>query len=333
MTASRPLRVGMLGVGRIALEHARVLQTLGHRVVAGCCTSQSSPRWQQFSCAMPDVRFVADAAELLAAPDVEAVVACLPWNVTEQWLPRLFATPKPVLIEKPLALSSEALAAALSVKGTTLENKQVGLNRRFYATVQALKRRLQEGDVKAVDIFISEVLGRLIQNFGPEIIPHTLAYSSCHLLDAALYLLGPLTPIQIYSHDEQDYPLPFRSFSGLLETADGIPVTLAIHADAPVPVGIRCLFHDQSAWVLSPMERLMAYRGWKVIEAGLGSNTRGYMPIPFLEVAVESSHKPGFLEQMRAFTTGEGREIAATPAESAVLLQFIEAIQQMGARG
>jgi hypothetical protein len=37
--------------------------------------------------------------------------------------------------------------------------------------------------------------------------------------------------------------------------------------------------------------------------------------------------KPGFLEQMRAFTTWEGKEIAATPEDSLTLLSLIETLQ------
>ncbi len=194
-----------------------------------------------------------------------------------------------------------------------------------------MKERLRQGGLKAATITISEALDRLIERYSPEILPHVLAYSSCHILDAALYLLGAIKTVRVYGHAEQGYPAPVRSFNGLLETEGGIPVGLSINAEDPVAVGIRFHFDDRTAWVLSPMERLVAYRGYDAVEPTPDCRIRRYSPKPFLDVTVETSSKPGFLEQMSAFISGEGRDIAATPRESVELLSLIEAVQQAAA--
>ncbi|MGH7829023.1 MAG: hypothetical protein ACREP8_02485, partial [Candidatus Binatia bacterium] len=90
-------------------------------------------------------------------------------------------------------------------------------------------------------------------------------------------------------------------------------------------------FDDRTAWVLSPMERLLACRGYEILEPTPEARVRRYAPKPFFESVADSSSKPGFSEQMRAFTTGEGREIAATPADSFQLLSLIETLQQAAA--
>ena len=326
ITESRSLRIGFLGVGKVALEHAITLKRLGQEVVAGCATDVGSPRWRSFVAVAKGARFESDGEALLNDPDIDAIVACLPWNVTGAWLPRLLTTPKPVLIEKPIALSSRAAEAALSTPGAKPHNKIVGFNRRFYAPVQQLKERLGQGGLKAVEMNISETLQRLHTHYGPEVIPHAVIYSSSHILDTAIYLLGSLTPVRVYGYEEKGYPLPFRSLTGLLETREGLPVTFSINADNPVPVGLRLYFDDKTTWHLSPMERLVAYRGYEVIEATPKMRIQKFMPRPFFESVADATLKPGCLEQMRAFTTGEGKEIAATPAESVELLRFIEAL-------
>jgi myo-inositol 2-dehydrogenase/D-chiro-inositol 1-dehydrogenase len=323
----RPLRIGILGAGTIARDHADAIHALGHTVSAACSRSDGSSSWQEFIRAAPGARFESSGASLLRDPEIDAVVACLPWNVTESWLPDLLAAAKPVLIEKPLALSAARLKRSLERAQANIENKVVGFNRRFYEPVQKTKERLRHGGLKAAEIAVSEAVNRLAAQFGPEVIPHTLAYSSCHMLDAALYLLGPLQPVKLYRYTENDYPSPFRSMTGLLETHAGIPVTLSIHADAPVPVGMRFYFDDRTVWHLSPMERLTAYRGYEVAEPTAQERIRRYTPKPFLDCTAEASLKPGFLGQMRAFTMGGGREIAATPADSLAVLSLIESLQ------
>ena len=325
-TPSPQVRVGFLGAGNIAVDHGAAVSALGHTVIAGCATSQSSPRWQRFKELAPDARFMPSIPSLLQSPDVDAVVACLPWNVTQSWLPQLLATPKPVLIEKPVALSSNTLESALAASDARPGNKVVGLNRRFYTTVQKLKERCDEGGVKSAEIVISETVGRLSAIFGPEIVPHIPVYNSCHILDTAVHILGRLHPVRTYTYEERGELAPYRSLTGLLETDDGIPVSLVATAENPLPVGIRVLFDDRTTWRLSPMERLVAYKGYEAMEPSPGSNIRKYVPQSFLELAEAGAFKPGFLKQMKAFLEGQEREISATLYQQLELLRFIESI-------
>lgn len=324
-----PTRVGFLGVGNIAREHAEALQALGHTVVAGCATSADSPRWREFKSIAPEARFEPDGCAILEGPDVDAVVACLPWNVTETWLPKLLSTPKPVLIEKPVALSSSVLAEAMAAPEARLENKFTGYNRRFYRTVQELKARVLQGGIKSIEITLPETVGRLSDTFGPEMIEHTLVYSSCHTLDTMVYLVGMPRPVKIYGHWESGYARPFQSLAGLLELDDGTPVFLSIMADNPAPMGIRIFFDDQSTWHLSPLERLIAYRGYERLEPVPGAKIPRYLPQPFLEINEDADLKPGFLDQMDAFLSGRCRQIAATLEEDLELLHLIETLQRM----
>ena len=326
---SAKLRVGFLGVGSIARYHAEVLQAMGHLVCVACGTSAESPRWRDFKAVATQARFESDIDAVLEDPNIDAVVACLPWHVTESWLPNLLATPKPVLLEKPIALSSKALSSALALPGSRPDNKFVGFNRRYYQTVQKLKERVSQGGAKSAEITISETVAGLAATYGPEIIEHIFVYSSCHPLDTAIYILGTLRLVEMYGFRDSEYARPFSSISGLLETNEGIPVFLSVMADNPSPMGIRIYFDDQTTWHLSPLERLVAYSGYDVIEPTADVNIRRYVPKPFLEINEDATFKPGFLGQMEAFTGGPGRQIAATLEQSLGLLQFTESIQQL----
>ena len=326
--SSTQLRVGFLGVGSIAKYHAQVVQALGHVISVGCGRSVESPRWVEFKSIAPQARFEGDGLSLIKDAEVDRVIACLPWNVAESWLPELLSTPKPVLLEKPISLSFDALSAAICQTKANLANKYVGFNRRFYGTVQALKERIEQGGLESAEITISETVESLAETYGEEIIQHLLAYSSSHILDTARYILGSLKPVRIYALKDSGSTHGFTSLSGLLETESGSPVHLTVLSDNPAPVGIRIFFDDETTWHLSPMERLVAYRGYDRNEPTADSKIRRYRPKPFLEIEEDSHFKPGFLDQMRAFTDGEGRQISATPQESLELLAFIESLQR-----
>jgi len=327
-SAFKPLRVGFLGVGSIAKYHADVLNTIGHIVYAGCATSTSSTRWHEFETLAPQVIWQPTGQALLNNPNVDAIISCLPWNITETWLPELLATEKPVLIEKPIALSSVALISALPSCSSYPHNKYVGYNRRFYKTVQILKNRVAKGGVKTVEITIPENIYGLSSTYGPEIIDNILTYSSSHTLDIAVHILGKIHPVKIYGTPGTGYCKRFLSISGILETEHGCPVYLSIMGDNPAPMGIRIYFYDQTTWHLSPLERLVAYEGYEILQPTPDCQIRKYVPKPIFETIEDSRFKPGFLAQMQAFTNGDDREISATIKESMDLLQLIETIKQ-----
>ena len=318
-------RIGVLGCGRVARHHAAALAAAGATVVAGSTRRPESPNWQAFKAAVPGARYVADGAAMLRHNEIEGIVACLPWQEMSAWTERLLACPKPVLIEKPLALAAAPLAAALA-SAPQAGAKMVGYNRRFYETVGRLRARLGEGGLKAVYATISEDIARHVDGHGPGVIEHLLAFASSHSLDLLLHLLGPLRVARIYRYPESGYPAPFASLNGVLETAGGIPVFLALNADDPVAAGLRFLFDDHTSWVLAPLERLEVFQGYDIAPEAPGAAIRRYRPRAIAHHDEPTDLKPGFLAQARAFIAGDYGP-AARPEESLALLRLIEALR------
>ena len=92
LSTSTKIGVGIIGVGSIALDHASAILKLGHSIVAACATNEDSPRWKQFKKIAPEARFFSDIDALLEDADVEAIVVCLPWFVTEGVLAKLLVS-------------------------------------------------------------------------------------------------------------------------------------------------------------------------------------------------------------------------------------------------
>ena len=123
-SASSLLRVGVIGTGCIGLEHLRNLKLVDEVAITAIADSHEPSRAAAVECLKEigaDVDSVAvhtEYTELLASPDVDAVVVCTPNDHHIEVVRTAFATGKHCLVEKPLCTEvadcaeTEALAAA-----------------------------------------------------------------------------------------------------------------------------------------------------------------------------------------------------------------------------
>lgn len=318
-------RLAFYGAGEAALDHARSARHLGATIVAGSASSADSVRWQKFQASFPQAQFEPDPSSFASRNDIDAIVVALPWNRQDDVLDWALRCAKPILIEKPIASASALLRDAVDRHRTTAHNKLVGYNRRFYSTVERLRRRLETGGLRAAQIEISEDVRRLRERRGPEMLAAYLVNSSCHILDVAISLLGPLRVVHMTRYSQSFDGDRFDNFNGLLETNSGLPVSLSCNAYDPVRVGLSCKFDDGTLWRLTPPERLTVYQGYDVVERGAGSEVRRYEPRLVEEFAEDATFRPGFLAQMRAFLSldfGPG----CSPAGALDLLNLTEDI-------
>ncbi len=202
----KPLGIGIIGTGSITqrrhLPAYLKMQAEGLvRVVALCDIDPAA--LQAASAQAPDARTVTDYADLLAMPDVNAVGICTPNYLHFQPVLDSFAAGKHVLCEKPLALNAvegEAMVAAGHAAGKQL---QVGLNTRFGAGPQAVKRFVDDGKLGDIYYARAHALRRRgipgwgtftqkdKQGGGP------LIDIGVHILDLTLWLMGYPKPVSV----------------------------------------------------------------------------------------------------------------------------------------
>jgi predicted dehydrogenase len=319
-------RLGIVGAGAVALDHAAAAAALGARVSAASTRSERSPRWAAFKTAYPDCAFEPDPAAMAERGDVDAVVLCLPWKAQAAWLDWGLSARKPVLIEKPIALAAPELRAALERHRATLAGKLVGYNRRYYRTVERLAERLAQGGLRAADITISEEVARLVRVHGEDMLPYAMEHSGCHLIDLAVHLFGPLSVARMMRRRERQDGVAFDGYNGLLETGAGVPIAFFANANDPSRVGIRCKFDDGTFWCLTPPEILTVYKGYDIVERSPECQVKQYAPREAEKLVEDAALRPGFLAQMRAFLTGDFGP-GCTPAMALGLLDLVAAIK------
>jgi len=152
MTGDR-LRIGIIGVGRIAHAHIDAAARLADTVQLTALCSRRAESMREPAARAGVERLYTDYREMLADPMVEGVIVCLPQDLHHEVCLAAAAAGRHVLVEKPMALTAgeaAAVAAAARAGGVTL---MVAQSRRFPKAVRELVRRLPEiGDILRIHV-------------------------------------------------------------------------------------------------------------------------------------------------------------------------------------
>ncbi|WP_326690014.1 MULTISPECIES: Gfo/Idh/MocA family oxidoreductase [unclassified Streptomyces] len=158
--AARTLRAGLIGLGAMGRNHARILSSLDGVELVGAVDPAGDPHGS-----LHGAPVLADVAELLERGVDYAVVAC-PTAMHEQVGLQLAEGGVCALIEKPLAHTTEAarrLVEAFEERGLVAG---VGHIERFNPALQQLRQRLEAGE-------LGEVFQVVTRRQGP--FPHRIA--------------------------------------------------------------------------------------------------------------------------------------------------------------
>ncbi|MGM1018842.1 MAG: Gfo/Idh/MocA family protein [Actinomycetota bacterium] len=144
----RPLGVGIVGVGGIALSHMAALRVTGAAELVAVCDVDADRAAEVAHVERCDA--YSDVESLLAADNVEAVIVCTP-NMTHASIGRaVLAAGRHLLMEKPLAMNAEdarQLAEDARARGLALA---VGHSHRFSDQGLAIREAIDAGAVGTV---------------------------------------------------------------------------------------------------------------------------------------------------------------------------------------
>jgi scyllo-inositol 2-dehydrogenase (NAD+) len=147
------LRIGVVGTGRMGQWHARLIaEALPGARLMGIADADSA-RASRSARALGVERWHSNHHELLARPDIDAVVIATPSNAHAEIVCDAARAGKPIFCEKPLALTlaeTDRAIAAAEAAGVPL---QLGFHNRFRPAYIAARTAIQAGEIGAPLLF------------------------------------------------------------------------------------------------------------------------------------------------------------------------------------
>ena len=165
------IRIGIIGTGRIGVEHIRRINTglSGARVTA---VASSTPARAGEVAARFAIPHAMEAETLIASPGVDAVMITSPGASHEAYALACLRARKPVFCEKPLADTVEKCKEAEAIIAAHPDLIfMLGFMRRYDHSYQVAKKKMENGDIGDV------ILVRCYSQDPISIIEGTLEYA------------------------------------------------------------------------------------------------------------------------------------------------------------
>ena len=197
------VRLGVLGYGMMAQAHLIGLQSVNRaRVVAIAGPNMSRARAVAETHSVPTV--YADEHEMVADPDVDAVVIASPDDQHYPQTMTAIEAGKHVFVEKPVALNAVQARKMVMAARTVGVQTAVGFTLRWNPIVEHMRAMVEAGELgEIVSVHAQRFNSRLL---GP--LPHmewrydpnrsgtgVLGDLGSHMIDLAQYLAGPIEAV------------------------------------------------------------------------------------------------------------------------------------------
>jgi myo-inositol 2-dehydrogenase/D-chiro-inositol 1-dehydrogenase len=212
-----PVRVGLIGAGRIGTFHAEslALRIPGARLVAVADVAEGAAerlagRFGAWS--------TTDPKTLIEARDVDAVVIASAARAHAELVVAAASAGRPVFCEKPMAFSLADADRAIAAAATAGVPLQVGFNRRFAADFRAAHDVIASGGIGTVQLMRSVLRDPGLAN-PAGVAPWTIYRETLiHDFDALLWLNPGARPTEVYAVADALVAPDYKD-AGLLDTS------------------------------------------------------------------------------------------------------------------
>lgn len=211
-----PVRIGLIGVGRIGVHHATALarHVPGADLVAIADANPEPARWLETELATPAVTI----PQMLADESVEAVVITASSVAHAQLIQAAAAAGKSVFCEKPMGMSLTEIDAATSACARAGVTLQVGFNRRFASDFRAAHDVITRGGIGSVHALRSVTRDPGLADPGA-VAPWTIfTQTLIHDFDVLNWLNPDAHAVEVHAFADALVAPDFKS-AGLLDTA------------------------------------------------------------------------------------------------------------------
>jgi predicted dehydrogenase len=229
----------IVGIGRWGKNFVEALHEKSERIRFSRGVDAAPDKVREFA-ARYGLPLCSDLAEVLADPQIRAVVLTTPHSLHRPMVEAAARARKQVFCEKPLALNvrdAEAMISACRTAGVVLG---VGHNRRLWPSMQALKRIAASGELGDVLHIEGHFSNQHSDNTAGtwrdsplESPGGGMTGAGLHILDAFLNTIGPIRRVRGQLTVRKAPPVPRDVASLLVEFANGVSGTLSTVRASP----------------------------------------------------------------------------------------------------
>ncbi len=294
MSKLKTVKFAFIGCGKIAHYHADVVKHLEHtiEIVVARPGSSNIDNFAEKYTVDKKVYGVDGFLECWDKSNIDCILVCTPWDVTEGVLRQLLPLGVPVMSEKPAVLSPAGLEY-LKEK-CEVRNLFVAYNRRFYDFIPILKKLMDEEACVCADILSAEPFEMIMKTQGEKICGYMLYYYTSHIIDLMCYLFGDIdvkNAVNIKKGKENSWACELYS------AERKCPIQMKILMNCPQNSYFK-IFLEEKVVELCPFEKMVVYNS---LERRGNQGKATYVPLAETERHTEDTFKPGFLNQMNYF--------------------------------
>ena len=218
------LRVGIAGYGRRGVSHASALSQSVPEAVVVAVSDPSDIARERAESDYPDVATFAAAEDLASDGGVDAIVVAAPAHLNGAVAREVFPSGKPVLLEKPPAMSSRELQELIELAGASGSRVMVAFNRRFNGLIRAAVDAVRDaGPVIQIVAEFHKDIREFTEDsrFSPEIMDWMLMESPIHAVDLVTAIAD--APVATVSSIVKRVVSPYRDVhAALIEFENGV---------------------------------------------------------------------------------------------------------------
>lgn len=270
------------GAGPVSHFHVPTLRNAGFEIIS-CFTRKGSENLENFSKKFRIPQSPSMETFVSEVHKADGVVVAVKTAASIEMIRALAGGEKPMLVEKPGALSStELFEIANEYPKTPIF---VAYNRRFYKSFALAKEVNKE--IQSVSVIWPE----------PGVTDKAFLANGVHMVDILRFILGDLKIVERRTLGVD------RGFSCLLESKElKVPVSVNATYGGSSNAGIDIFLEDGSLMKFQPFESLNVYKGFEIEEPNGRKQIRSYRPILTKTLTEDDSRfKPGFEAQSHEF--------------------------------
>ena len=213
MTEVPDLRIGIVGYGAMGRAHsygyraAPNVAALPMRPTVTLLSGRNEDAVAAAASAYGAERWTSDWRDLVSSPDVDVVDICTPPGTHAEIAVAAAAAGKAVLSEKPLATSYRRASEAAAAVARAGVRNAIGFNYRRLPAVSLMRRMIADGAIGEVRLWrgiwlsdeFTDPATPFDWRFDREMGGTTIADLGSHMLDMALWMVGPIEEVTAQS--------------------------------------------------------------------------------------------------------------------------------------